>query len=252
MRDMTQDVLIAHGGKPVLMPVGAIEQHGDHMPLDTDTLMAIKLSGLIAERLDAIVAPGFSYGCYSLPSSGGGELFQGTVGIRGTTFARIVEDIGAALVRKGFHRIALVNGHMENIAAAAEALRRVSDAHPEAKLVLLNWWELIDDGNIARVFGDDFPGWDAEHAGILETSLMMHLAPERVEDDKIARRTSNIVPPDYVVFPERKGLVDPSGVLRTADGANAGIGAALTDVVVARALDILGREFTTSPVGANR
>lgn len=118
--------------------------------------------------------------------------------------------------------------------------------HPNAHLLLLNWWELVDSTSIEEVFEGTFPGWDAEHAGILETSLMLRLAPERVYEDRIARRTSEIAPPPYVVFPERPGLVDPSGVLRTADGASAEIGAALTEIIVRRASSILRSEFSAS------
>lgn len=247
MSDMSQDALAAHGRKPVLFPVGAIEQHGNHMPLDTDTLLATRIAESLAARMDALIAPGFSYGCYSLPNSGGGERFYGTFGIRGATFAGIIEDVGSSLMYKGLRRIAVVNGHMENIGFVAEALRRLSDSNPGAKLVLLNWWELVDEVSINSVFGGEFPGWDAEHAGILETSLMLHLAPNRVEVDKIEKRTAEIAPPDYVVFPEREGLVDSSGVLRTADGASSRIGAALTEAILARAVEILSSEFETAP-----
>ncbi len=98
----------------VLVPLGAVEQHGPHLPLDTDMVVPESLALAVAERLPVIVAPGFASGYKSQPDTGGGERFPGTTSFDGATFIGCVRDIVRQLINQGVRSVALLNGNYEN------------------------------------------------------------------------------------------------------------------------------------------
>jgi creatinine amidohydrolase len=110
-------------------------------------------------------------------------------------------------------------------------------------VLVLNWWELLPADQLDDIFAGSFPGWEAEHAGIAETSLMLHLHPERVRRSLIEDRMAEIGPPRYTALPERAGLVDPSGVLRTAHGSTAETGRRIQASVLAATTVVLHDEW---------
>ncbi|MUL82254.1 MULTISPECIES: creatininase [unclassified Mycolicibacterium] len=226
-----------------LIPVGAIEQHGPHMGLDTDTFLAAKFSEALAERIGGVVLPGFNYGYRSQPTSGGGELFPGTVSLRGATLSAIVSDIVYGWARHGLSRIALINGHFENTLFLVEGVNLALERGARTKVVVLNWWEQISPLQLDEIFDGAFPGWEAEHAGVVETSLVWHLDPERVRPHLISPSTASISAPPYTVLPEPPGMVDSSGVLRTAHGSSPELGRAMFEVAVTEMATALRKEF---------
>lgn len=242
MPDMTSAEIEQCGVVPVLLPIGSLEQHGAHLPLSTDSLVAEAFARAIADQVGALVAPGFGYGYRSQPASGGGEIFPATTSLSGEGLMRVTSDVLSSLARHGYDELVLVNGHYENSAFIVEAATLVSQAF-DVRLVSLNWWELLPEDRLDELFEGEFPGWAAEHAGIAETSLMMHLYPDRVASELIRPGLSEITPPSYTTLPERPGLVDPSGVLRTAHGSSAAIGQNLFDQAVETAVEVLHREL---------
>lgn len=239
---------IAGLGSPILLlPLGSVEQHGGHLPVDTDSVIANFICNEVATRLSALVAPGFPYGCRSQPVSGGGELFPGTVGIHGTIYSKFLADILVSYARHGLNRIVLVVGHFENAQFAIEGATIAQECSSDLRVIVLNWWDVPTPAQLDSVFAGSFPGWEAEHAGIVETSLMLHLDPDAVRTHLIEDRISEISPPPYTVVPERHGLVDPSGVLRTATGSSSEIGRKLFDQLVADMVDLLANEEYLQP-----
>lgn len=143
-------------GAVLLVPVGATEQHGPHLPLSTDTDLAVAVATTAALRLrDAVVAPPVSYG-----SSGEHQGFPGTLSIG----AEVTESLLVELVRSAagtFSRVVLVSTHGGN-------------AGPVGRAVAV----LRSEGRDVRAWG---PRWGGDaHAGRTETSLMLVVAPERV------------------------------------------------------------------------
>lgn len=230
----------------VLLPLGAVEQHGPQLPLDTDMVVPTALCLSAASRTSAIVAPGFAYGYKSQPNTGGGVRFPGTTNFDGATFTACVRDIVRDLIRQDVRSIALVNGNYENTYFAIEGIDlalRDAGHPPSVKVLHVNWWEQLPAAELDEVFQGTFPGWEAEHAGVVETSLMMHLDPDRVVADRIP--VSHRMPlPTYTILPEPAGLVPSTGVLASAEGSSAEIGRLLVERLD-RAIDgILAREFS--------
>lgn len=232
------------GSSLVVVPLGAIEQHGPHLPLDTDVLIPSALALDLADRLPVIVAPSFMYGYKSQPSTGGGITFPGTTSLDGATFTGCVRDIARDLGRQGARAVLFLNGNYENTYFAIEgadlAVRDLRD--PAYKVLVVNWWELITAADLDEIFAGAFPGWEAEHAGVVETSLAMWADPSRVLPDRIGP-TVSVPLPTYTVLPEPAGRVPASGVLRGAEGASPEIGAAMAARVLAALERAAASEF---------
>jgi creatinine amidohydrolase len=230
----------------LLIPLGAIEQHGPHLPVNTDAAIAYKLSELVASETGGLVAPALAYGCISQPISGGGELFAGTISLTGTTYSAIITDLLSAYTRQGYRRIVILNGHLENAAFAIDGAIQAASREKACRALIINWWDVLPIERMEDVFHGHFPGWSSEHAGVVETSLMMYLAPEMVRTQLIEKRIADVSPPVYTVVPERTGLVDPSGVLRTADGSSTEIGKRLTIEIVSQIITHIKEDPYTS------
>jgi creatinine amidohydrolase len=220
----------------VLLPVGALEQHGPHLPLGTDAILATEMARRAAERLDGVVAPALTYGYKSQPRTGGGNHFCGTTSLDGGTLSATVRDLIREFARHGARRIAVIDGHYENQMFLTEgidlAIRDARAAGPEGLRVLkMRYCETIRPETLARIFPNGFPGLDLEHAGVLETALMLHLFPDRVDMGQVPNDPP-AAPPPYDVYPPDTSWIPPTGVLSPAKNATAEIGRLLTEECV--------------------
>jgi len=223
-------------GSLVLLPTGSTEQHGPHLPLGTDAMIATGIASRVAAEHHVPVAPPIVYGAFSHPRSGGGDRrFPGMVGIQGTTLSRVVADVAGELFHQGFRRLVVVNGHFENHPFLYEGLESAIDStdEHEARCVLLNYWDLIRDDDIPLIFPEGFPGWEAEHAGVVETSLMEAMYPELVEPSK-DRAGGSERTAVYDVLPAPPELIPPSGIGWSAEQASAETGERLLEMLVPR------------------
>ncbi|MEU6251381.1 mycofactocin biosynthesis peptidyl-dipeptidase MftE [Streptomyces sp. NPDC047043] len=195
----------------VLVPVGSTEQHGPHLPLDTDTVIAHAVARRAADALPGppLVAPPLAYG-----ASGEHADFPGTVSIGHEALRAVVVELTRSLSLWA-GSIFFVNGHGGNTATLDTALAL-----------------LRTEGHDVAWTGCGTPGGDA-HAGRTETSLMLHLAPERVRlDAAVAGDTRPLAAllPDLMAHGVR--AVSPSGVLGDPAGASAEEGRRATDAMV--------------------
>ncbi|MFL4476131.1 creatininase [Paeniglutamicibacter sp. MACA_103] len=246
LEDIDADTYAAYVAQPhatVIIPAGATEQHGPHMPLGVDAMLSRTLAGAVASKLGALVAPTISYGYKSQPRSGGGNHRLGTTSLSGSTLTGQVEDIARSFIAQGFTRVVILNGHFENYQFIYEGLEiavgRSREIGLDARAMLLSYWDFVDEETLARVFPDGFLGWDIEHGGVLETSLMMLLHPDKVDMSRAVQH-----PPAqlkaYDVFPEDPSRTPASGCLSSPTGASAERGRLLFDAVtrsVARAIE---------------
>ncbi|MBL7491594.1 mycofactocin biosynthesis peptidyl-dipeptidase MftE [Frankia sp. AgB1.9] len=204
----------------VLLPLGSTEQHGPHLPLDTDTRIAVAVAAAVAARLPgAMVAPALGYGASGEHAGFPGTLSLGTAALEMALveLVRSADDTAAGVV--------LVNGHGGNATALRGAVRLLT-AEGRRVLVWAPRAALASAVGVPRAAGD-------LHAGRAETSLMLHLAPELVRPEAATRGPSPTLS-DLVglgVLP-----LSPSGVLGDPTGASAAEGAALLDVLVSDAV----------------
>ena len=107
---------------PVLLPLGTTEQHGPHLPLNVDVVLPTGVCERVAREIGGLVAPTIPFGYKSMPRSGGGETFPGTLSLDANTFSLVVRDVIRALGHHGVRRLVVVNGHFENCWPSVEGL----------------------------------------------------------------------------------------------------------------------------------
>ena len=229
-------------GAAVLVPVGSIEQHGHHLPLETDIAIATRLAKRVAAGCNAVVGPPIPFGYKSQALSGGGQIFPGTTSLEGQTLTLLARDVARELLRHGARRILFLSGHGENQFFLFEAADLALAGRNDAKIIVTGWWQHVPDELLDDLFDGGFPGWDLEHAATVETAVMLALAPDSVRGDRIIDEVFLHVP-GYSVFPQPTGLVPTSGLLSRATPATAAMGERLVDTVVAALRDIVAVEF---------
>jgi len=160
--------------RAILVPVGSNEQHGYHLPLCTDTLIARELGRRVGERTGTLVAPAISF-----TFSGGG--LPGTINVSPAVMSLLVQDVLGSLALQGFRQFYLVLAHggSENLTALGDALKVLLRTNPlfdQALVAMFPVWKFDAQGvGWRKAFAEG--DW---HAGWLETSLMLALAPELV------------------------------------------------------------------------
>ncbi len=244
MENMTWQEFAKKKDDVIILPIGATEQHGPHLPTCVDSVLAREFVYRIAEKINGVVAPTISYGYKSKPLSGGGPLFPGTIDLNGATLQALVMDIIDEFVRDGFTKIFILSAHFENEAFIVEAMDLCSAKYGDkVKLLLTNWWDPMSLDVIDKVFDEvPFPGWALEHAAVTETSLMMYFAPELVREDKILD-TENASPATYFRYPIEKDIVPETGILASAKSSSAARGKIIVDDVIPNIVKIVEEAF---------
>jgi creatinine amidohydrolase len=204
----------------LLIPVGAIEQHGPHLPLSVDIDIATAIVTELASRGYGVIAPGVIYGARSQPHSGGGPSFPGTIYVRGQVLIEYFVDIIKSYINAGAKQFVVVNGHYENEPFLFEAFEvcREKGYLTNTSIISLSWWSIISQKMIDELFGKDFPGWHAEHASITETSLMLHIKPQSVNDIRLNHATPPLA--GVYLHPIDPTKISNRGVLATTQKAS--------------------------------
>lgn len=235
---------------PVVLPVGSTEQHGYHLPLCTDVVLPESLARDAAMRLGLLVAPPIAYGYRSRPLSGGGEGFPGTISLSGRTLMALIEDVLVGLAASGLGRVVLLNWHYENSNFVYEAAWCAHQRARELQVMVIEAaFSELSPEVMQALFADEFPGWDVEHAAVLETSLMAHLRPELVLMDRAVDDEARRHPP-YDVVPVPADFVPASGTLWKATRASAEKGALAWDEIVSRTTAAIAGELDLAGSGA--
>jgi creatinine amidohydrolase len=232
-------------GYGVILPIGATEQHGPHLPLTTDCLLPLAVAKGVAERTKSLVATPLYYGCSSKPLSGGGQGFPGTTSVRGATMIALVRDLVTEFIRSGFQKITLITWHMENRAFVYEGAELAMNAAAPTTARLISMESVlsaVDFDRVQAMFPEGFPGWDVEHAALIETSMMLSQYPElvrtsKIVDDQAARH------PKYDMIPAPADTIPVSGVLYKATRATKAKGDDLYAMCVDVVSSAIIREF---------
>ena len=158
------------GATVALLPVGSFEQHGDHLPLTTDTIVACVIANQLAATYNVLLLPPVTVSC-----SHEHEGFEGTVSISSRTLIAIIDDVRSSLTRSGIKYLVLVNGHggnyvLSNITQEANVTERRVALFPGR-----------DDFRIARErAGMETTTGEDMHGGEWETSILLHAHPHLV------------------------------------------------------------------------
>jgi creatinine amidohydrolase len=148
----------------VILPVGAVEGHGPHLPLGTDIIQPMALAVKLSERFEAMIAPPIHYGeCSSTRN------LPGTISLSFDTLRALLQELLDELYRQGIRHILVLSGHAAraHMMAQREAGKIVLKKHPDLKLMIVSDYEIAYD-----LLGKDFDADDG-HAGNIETSRIM-------------------------------------------------------------------------------
>jgi len=163
----------ARAAKVAVLPVGSFEQHGRHLPLATDTIVACSIAEAIAGHYDLMLLPPVTIAC-SHEHAG----FAGTVSISAPTLHAMIRDVANSLEHQGVRKLVVVNGHGGNY-VLGNVVQEANVAGP--RMVL---FPHRDDWDHARkAAGLVTSSHEDMHGGELETSLILHVAPELVRPD---------------------------------------------------------------------
>jgi len=197
----------------VILPTGATEAHGPHMPTDTDTHQAEHISIMLAERVNAVVAPAIPYAV-----SKTFEHFVGTVSLAIDTYQQMLYEVGGALIKQGFKHLCILNGNRPNgTSNDAVARRLVDDLDQDYDFMVtaVNYWEpgAVEIHNLRK---SQVGGMG--HGGEFETSFQLATRPELVKMERLAGVHAPLVGWDLVapVTPSRTYASRPTPAVNHA------------------------------------
>lgn len=213
----------------VVIPFGALEEHGPHLPLSTDTIQAMEVARRAAERTPLFVAPPVHYGnCRSTAAH------PGTVSISTSTLKALLKDIVRSLYRQGFRTVLVLTGHAGGAhrMALQDAGEELLDELPELTMAVATEYELAREAGrgLVETAGD-------AHAGEIETSRILHSHPQLVRGS---------APEEYPTFPVGLLVRDkrrywPGGVWGNPAKASAEKGRLLEELVVEKVVGLVRR-----------
>lgn len=227
--DITMDEFSAglKKSRSVLIPFGSTEEHGSHLPLDTDTMQALEVGKKLAEQRDIFIAPPIHYGvCRSTANH------PGTLSISTETLKALTIDIVTALYHQGLRNFILLSGHAggTHMATLTDAGEKLLLKYADIKVAVVTEYLLAAKAgrHLVETQGDS-------HAGEIETSRLLHSHPQLVKG------TSNR---EFPEFPEGILVRDkqkywPNGVWGDPGKASAGKGEKLERLVVQALVELV-------------
>jgi creatinine amidohydrolase len=233
-----------------LLPLGAIEQHGPHLPVATDLMIA----EAIATRIDIacggkiLVMPPLAVTC-----SEHHMAFDGTLTLQHETAMHVMTDILRSAVRHGFRRFCIVNAHGGNMAMGSVVAEQAAIEMPQADFVFSTWFRTASD-RLREVVEGDYPA--VGHACEFETSLMLVICPDLVDVDAIKddgvtphsrRFRSDMLSPGSVTRSIPFDRLTSSGVWGKPSLATAAKGCAILDIVVGSYKELFDAYWPDAP-----
>jgi creatinine amidohydrolase len=218
-----------------VLPFGVVEEHGPHLPLETDTLLATEVCRRICERTGAILMPSVPYG-----QAWSTYRFPGTLSISIDTLIAFTIDLVRSLRDHGFKLVLIHSGHLGNMVGLREGIRRCDAELSGVKVVLLD--------RLAAALTEVKPVLTTPrshpyymHSCEIETSMLLAVSPEQVHMDRAVREYPEY-PFDFDATPTRWDIVTKSGVLGDATAATPDKGKAIVGALVEQCVAIAERE----------
>lgn len=221
----------------VIIPGGAIEVYGPHMPLGSDSIVSTAVCDLVAKNVNAIIGPMIEVG-ESAPLG----LFPGTIKVKPETYSAIMKDVIDCLINWGFKNFMFINMHAGNVPIISQ-IARDYQRDKNVKCAQIDWWRFVQPNS------EDIcenRGWMAHgHASECGTSVMLYLHPEYVDFTKaecIKQDSAYGKYNDIITYTEF-GQKTPNGILGDATSASAEKGKAVIDRCVNRIVEFMKAEF---------
>ena len=209
---------IASGARTAVVPLGAIEQHGPHLPLEVDALVADALGERFCARVpEALLAPTLAFGC-SIEHLG----FAGTLSIEPATLALVIGDLVASLASHGFEHVVVFSAHGGNDAILAESANALRERASPAAITVVHGIDRVSQIWQAASAREGVSSMESgHHAGEYETSIISALRPEAVRWSELRAGTDGNVPDPQVLFYPSLRPNAPDGVVGDPRGASA-------------------------------
>jgi creatinine amidohydrolase len=216
----------------VIFPVGSVEEHGEHLPLCTDSIQAEYVALEVAKKTGCLVAPSLRYGIVNA-----GRNFPGTLTIQFDTLYKVAKDVLSELSRNGFYRIIVLSGHagQSHVVALRLAAQEVvrqdgeTDGKQKTRIMVLSDYDFA--GEVAQKYASAKDG----HAGTIETCRVMAIKPELI---KAAGAPSFPQMPRFevVAHPEK---YFPSGIIGDPTAASASNGQKINEYIVEQVINLV-------------
>jgi creatinine amidohydrolase len=168
-----------------VLPVGAVEWHGPHLPFGTDVILAAEFAAHLRGDFTAVLFPAMPYSACPGKTSG----HEGTIAIRPEVALAYLCDVLQGIVEAGFERVLVLNGHDANMSMARAAMEWVS-GRVTSSFLLVNWFQLLTPAETAHLFGGPNGGPNGGHngrghGGPYESAAVWSFAPESVNTDGV-------------------------------------------------------------------
>ncbi|MBA8817145.1 creatinine amidohydrolase [Microbacterium halimionae] len=223
-------------GRVAVMPFGALEQHGPHLPLSTDTLQAEALAAAIAEHITGALIPAIPYG-----NTWSNDALPGTISLSADTVTAVCADIALSLESAGFSLLVVVNGDFGNrlpLHRAAEA----AASRGGMPILVLDYPGLTEIGDAVKETPWAAPGLC--HAEEVETSLILAIAPELVHRERYVVEYPEL-PPDFGLRQMALAPLSHSGVFGDPRSASAEKGNRILAHVVEESAQVIAAVRTS-------
>lgn len=217
----------ATGQTIAVLPFGALEQHGPHLPLATDTLTAQRVAESVADHFSAVLLPAVPYG-----DTWNNSGYPGTVSLSASTVTAIAIDLGRALHAQGCRALVIVNGDWGNRQPLYSATRTLLESG--FPTITLDYPGMPDA--IERVIDSAPAAPGLHHAEEVETSIMLALRPELVRSEEYVVCYPEF-PVDFGIRPMKLHQFSSSGVFGDPRAASAQKGSTLLAATAAASID---------------
>jgi len=220
-----------------LIPVGATEQHGPHLPTGTDTILATSLGEALSRRTGAVVLPALPMGASRWHGSG----WAGTLALAGEEVAHLAAEAALWAYESGLRRLLFVNGHVGNGAPLRLACDRLRFEQPVLRIGVLEWWGV--SAGVAHEAVRDAEDW---HANRAETSLMLAVRPDLV-DLAAAEAADDEDRATGRVFSYPGAVCTTNGVTGKPSEASVELGERLWEEILIAATGVVSRAWVEQP-----
>jgi creatinine amidohydrolase len=184
----------------IIQPIGAIEQHGLHLPIAVDSAISLGVLGKALEQLDDDL-PAYALPCLYYGKSNEHSGFPGTITLRAQTLLAVITEMALSIYASGFRKLVLMNSHGGQPQIIEIAARDIHQEYPDFAVFPLFTWR------VPHIVGEMLTPQEQAygiHGGDAETSIMLSLLPEQVHMDKAVKEYPQGLPEDSLLDMEGK------------------------------------------------